>query len=426
MRLNPYYPTVVLCTLMSTVLTSGRVDAAEHEMSYYVNAFDIYEKEAEDQNTIGVNIEPRLSSEYGDNFESFVSAQLFYATDVIELESDDNGGSSDQFLGLKQAWVAYKGLSDHAGDVLVFGRARLRFDDGLLLDKDISTVNWQLHTTQLQAQFGIASRLDTFRTDDSELSPTIKNARYLIGQVRWQHHYRHYISANTVYGNQDEPGLEYDVLWTELALENGYHKINDPQTWTYNVGVLFASGTQQETNDINGGAVDLGLRWQAESNRVFGGITYTAALEAEEGYIQTGLHSNRSNFSGSRHRLHRFNEYARFELQNLEAATAMLGVNPAENVEIAVIVSQFSRVDTDYPVMATGMPIESYTDQADLGKGLDLVASYYFDKADPALISNTRIDSFVRLRFSTFQAGDAINVTEENPIRATLDWVMKI
>ncbi|VUD58775.1 Alginate production protein AlgE [Thalassocella blandensis] len=420
------YKNISASCLSALLVCGANVQAAEHDMSYYINLFDIYEKEVDDQNTIGINLEPRLSSQYGENFESFISLQAFYATDVIELESDDNGGSSDAFVGVKQAWVAYKGLSDHAGDVLLFGRARLRFDDGLMLDKDVTTVNWQLHTTQLEAQLGIASRLDTFRSDDSELSPTIKEAVYGVAQVRWQHHFNHYVSANLVYGEQDESGFEYDVLWSEFALENGYHDLNDPQRWTYNVGVLFASGTQGENSDVNGSAIDLGLRWQPNAGPVFMGLAYTAALEAEEGYIQTGLQSNRSNFSGSRHRLYRFNEYARFELQNLEAATAMLGVTPNQNTEVAFIFNHFTRVDADYAIVSAGMEIEGYNDSNEIGQGIDMVASYYFEKGDPALISNTRIDSFIRLRVSAFKAGEALNVAEENNFRATLDWVMRI
>src|SRR5690606_18850208 len=113
-----------------------------------------------------------------------VMGQAVTATDLIEsgtLESDtqdasssttaedDNRGQKKHYLALREAWISYNGFTQYPGEYLRAGRQRVRTDDGTWWNTNIEAIRWNLDTTLLRSQVGIAERFSDYRTDIDDL-----------------------------------------------------------------------------------------------------------------------------------------------------------------------------------------------------------------------------------------------------------------
>jgi alginate production protein len=89
--------------------------------------------------------------------------QAVTSTDIIETDtlqqsdgapatSNNDRKTKKNYLAMREFWVGYSGLTPYPGEILKFGRQRLRNDDGQWRDTNIEALNWTFDTTLLQGQ----------------------------------------------------------------------------------------------------------------------------------------------------------------------------------------------------------------------------------------------------------------------------------
>jgi alginate production protein len=88
-----------------------------------------------------------------------------------------------------------------------------------------------------------------------------------------------------------------------------------------------------------------------------------AYARASADYEQNGLESNRSNYTGTRSRVHRFGEAFRGEMNNLQTATLFGSWMLNDEYDASLIYHKFWRVDGNKPVGSNGIDaVQNNTD----------------------------------------------------------------
>lgn len=421
---------------------------------------DLGTRSGGDVNGIGLDLRPWAYGERGD-WSGYVMGQAVTSSDIIEtdtLQRADDDNSADKrkpdksYLALREFWIGYKGFTPYPGEQLRFGRQRLHNDDGEWRDTNIEAVNWDFDTTLLRAHLGAAERFSEYRTDISELAPKDKDRLHIFGDISTQwtpgqwvgvrgHHTHDDGKLHT--GSEQVDSLDKtqngDLTWLGLeANSDAYnnHNINTVNYWASVTGLsghrdsispseqngVTVAGDKSGEN-VNGWATDLGLRLRLDPNWQVG----AAYARASGDYEQNGLQSNRSNFTGTRSRVHRFGEAFRGEMNNLQSATLFGSWQLREDYDASLLYHKFWRVDGNKPVGSSGIDAvdtrfdaESGVDSStslplldgkkDLGQEMDLVVTKYFKQGLlPAGLSQS-IDepaALVRFRGGVFKPGDA-------------------
>ena len=231
-----------------------------------------------------------------------------------------------------------------------------------------------------------------------------------------------------------------DISWLGLTADSDAYNWRNTNTVNYwgsitgmsgdrdTVNPLNADGTApaqaKHSGDVDGWATDLGVRLRLDPQWQVG----AAYARASADYEQNGLESNRSNYTGTRSRVHRFGEAFRGEMNNMQTATLFGSWMLNDEYDASVIYHKFWRVDGNKPVGSNGInAVQNDTDDVtgavlsstslpledgnkDLGQEMDLVVTKYFKQGLlPAALSQS-IDepsALVRLRGGVFKPGDA-------------------
>jgi alginate production protein len=417
---------------------AGKVPAVEYEADMYIDAFNLYES-SEDLGTTpdgevgeaGINARPRLYTRLSENWNSLISLQLFHATDLIELPADEGGGEAESFVGLRQLWLEWGGLTPYPGEALRVGRERLRLDDGLVLDTDIVSARWAWDTTLFKGGFGVAEELDTFRSDESELSAAEQNLRRNFITARWQYRYNAFLSGHAIQTDgRDNTVTAPQLIWTGVSVDNGYFDYRTQLPWQYYAAAYNVNGHETLNGrevDVAGWAVDGGLRWRSRGG-VSVGAQFSSTDGETHGYRQTGLQSNRAYFTGARSRMHRFNEALRPEFRNMAVVTLYAGIFPGSSPwEFGVAGHSMYLRDPDGTFAASGYSSPTDGTDRDLGRAVDLIVSWYWEKNDSILSDDDGLDSYFRVLLSGFYPGEAFNAggTDRQVNRGIIDWVVK-
>lgn len=414
-----------------------------------------------DVNGLGLDLRPWAYGERGD-WSGYVMGQAVTSTDIIETDplqkTDDADNSSDKrkpdknYLALREFWIGYKGFTPYPGEQLKFGRQRLHNDDGEWRDTNIEALNWDFDTTLLKAHVGAAERFSDYRTDFSAMAPRDKDRLHIYGDVSTQWTPGQWVGLRVHHTHDDgklKTGLDQtdsldktqngDLTWFGIEANSdayNYHNTNTLNYWASLTGMSgnrdSISPTSQngvtvagdKTSDhANGWATDLGLRLRLDPNWQVG----AAYARASSDYEQNGLQSNRSNYTGTQSRIHRFGEAFRGEMNNMQSATLFGSWMLRDDYDASLIYHKFWRVDGNKPVGIDGIDavennfnadtgVESSTSlplmdgRKDLGQEMDLVVTKYFKQGLlPAGLSQS-IDepaALVRLRGGVFKPGDA-------------------
>ncbi|KAF0863016.1 alginate export family protein [Pseudomonas sp. LD120] len=420
-----------------------------------------------DVNGVGLDLRPWVYGERG-NWSAYAMGQVVTSTDVIETDtlqpsgddasqpsSNDDRKPQKNYLAMREFWVGYSGFTAYPGEQLKFGRQRLRNDDGQWRDTNIEALNWTFDTTLLRANVGAAERFSEYRTDLKELAPKDKDRLHLYADAAYQWTPGQWVGIRAHHTHDDgklddaQPGVASDPLdkkhngdLTWLGLEANSDAYNFRNTHTVNywasltgmrgdrdtVNPLNADGsrpTQTKRGDnLDGWATDLGVRLRLDPNWQVGAAYARASAE----YEQNGLQSNRSNYTGTRSRVHRFGEAFRGEMNNTQSATLFGSWQLREDYDASLVYHKFWRVDGNKPVGSNGInAVDNNYDDAtgallgstslplqdgkkDLGQEMDLVVTKYFKQGLlPAALSQS-IDepsALVRFRGGVFKPGDA-------------------
>ncbi|WP_176508260.1 alginate export family protein [Pseudomonas urethralis] len=417
-----------------------------------------------DVNGLGLDLRPWVYGERG-NWSAYAMGQAVTATDTIEtdtLRQNDDGTTTDtaadgrkqdkSYLAMREFWVGYSGLTAYPGEQLRLGRQRLRSDDGMWRDTNIEALNWTFDTTLLKADLGVAQRFSEYRTDLTELAPEDKDRTHIYGNVATQWTPGHWVGLRAQHthdsGSLKNPGETVDALdktrtgdltWLGLEANSDAYNWRNDHTVNYWGSVTWLTGdrdtlssqtvgdqtvaTGKQSGNVNAWATDLGIRlrldpqWQvgAAYARGSGG----GGDDGSNNFEQTGLESNRSNFTGTRSRVHRFGEAFRGELGNLQAATLFASWQLRDDYDASLIYHKFWRVDGNQNIGSSG--INAVVDdngvnrqlvdgEKDLGQEMDVVVTKYFKQGLLPASMSQAIDepsALVRLRAGVFKPGDA-------------------
>jgi alginate production protein len=435
------WKTAINCSLLLLgFATAAGARAMEHTADLYIDTFSLYESSHElgtspdaEEDEAGINVRPRLYSRLSENWHSLISLQLFYATNPVELQSDefDEPRESDGFVGVRQLWLEWGGLTDYPGEALRFGRERLRIEDGLVLDSDIVTARWVWDTTLLKGGVGIAEETGTFRSDEFELPESEQGLRRVYGMLRWQYQYNSFLSGHVIRTDgSDNIVTAPQLTWSGASIDNGYFDFRIRLPWQYYFSAYGVTG--HETIDgveteVQGWAVDGGMRWRSRGGFSFGTqLAFTD--DRREGFRQTGLQSNRSYYTGARNRMHRFNEALRADFRNMAVGTLYLGWMPdGAPWEVGLAGHSLRLRDERGPFEARGYDGRIDGTDADLGRAADLIFSWFWDKQENVLFEDVDMDSHVRIMLSGFYPGEAFNAggIDRRVNRGIVDWVMR-
>ncbi|MEG1041395.1 MAG: alginate export family protein [Pseudomonas sp.] len=445
---------------------------------------DLGTRSGGDVNGLGLDLRPWVYGERG-NWSAFAMGQAVTATDIIETdtlrqsgdEAQTDSGNADgreadkSYLAMREFWVGYSGLTAYPGEQLRFGRQRLRNDDGMWRDTNIEALNWTFDTTLLRANLGVAERFSEYRTDLTELAPEDKDRLHVYGDIATQWTPGHWVGLRAHHthddGNLKNPGERVDELdktrtgdltWLGLEANSDAYNWRNQNRVNYWGSVTWLSGDRDSLNtttvngeqvasgkqsgDVNAWATDLGIRLRLDPNWQVGAAYARGSggggSDGSGNYEQTGLESNRSNFTGTRSRVHRFGEAFRGELGNLQAATLFTSWQLRDDYDASLIYHKFWRVDGDQNIGSSGINavVEDnginrplIQGEKDLGQEMDVVVTKYFKQGLlPAALSQSvdEPSALVRLRAGVFKPGDAYGKdTDSYMHRAFVDVIWR-
>src|SRR5690606_18623302 len=314
----------------------------------------------------------------------------------------------------REFWIGYSGLTAYHGEYLRLGRQRLRSNDGTWRDSNIEALAWTFDTTLLTANLGVAQRFSEYRTDLDDLAPEDEDRLHLYGDIAHQWRPGHWIGANLHHsddsGHLPDPGERIDELdkrytgqltWLGLNADGDFFNRRSSAPLNYWAQVMWLTGerdslqsgfvggeqvaTGSREHDVDAWGLDLGLRWKLAPNWSIGGGYARGSGGGSDDFgskqfVQTGLHSNRSNFTGTRSRVHRFGEAFRGELSNIQIASLFASWNLDEQYDASLIYHRFRRLEDNQSTGDEGISAPLVDGEKDLGQELVLVVTRYFDR----------------------------------------------
>jgi len=404
---------------------------------------------------------PWAHFQFSPQWSAFVRARLFAPTGAVLPNGNDNNNvsaSSNAFLGLKEAWVDYGGLTSYPDESIRLGRQRIREDDAQFWDQDIDALRWIFNTTLLQAEVGVGHQFGTYRTDDVKLPVDQKDRIYAFGTLSGEWHPQQRVGVRVVHAddNGDQPQLgkltdsqtklqNGHLTWAGVFLDNHFYDGPDSPALAYTGSMTWLLGSQrtaivdpasnlvigQDSGNLHAWAADVGLRYRLPIERLplqFGAsYAHSSGGHADDlgdQFSQTGMQSNYSAFTGTRALISRFTDSYRAELGNMRAKTAYASLNLGD-WDTSVIWSRYNRVHGDAPVTVDNILAEPNTISRDLGNGYDLVLTRYFGgKANqPTYLAGDEHQSSLRLRGSVFDPGAAYT-DADTEYRVTLELTL--
>jgi len=395
---------------------------------------DLGTRSGGDAEGVALDVRPWVYGQRG-NWGAFLMLQAVTASDIVEtdpispnVDSEGNSYNRDKsrnpnknYLALREFWIDYSGLTPYPGEHLRFGRQRVRspVGDSMWWDTRIESLNWTFDTTLLRAQLGTAERFSDYRTDLQNLSAEDKDRTHLFGGLDYQWRPGHWaglklhhswngghLPDNQQQSYEDSQSKTYtgELTWVGVHLNGDFFNyrssmpLNYWAEFTWLTGELDKRHFDNEGNadhyrnlNVDAWAMDLGLRWNLNDQWKLG-AAYARGSGGENSkhssqFMQTGMQSNRSSFTGLQTRLHRFGEAFRGELTNLQVGSLFTSWKPNDKYESSLIYHHFWRVDDNDSLGQNGIsPVRANNKAAladgksDLGQELDLSITRYFSQ----------------------------------------------
>ncbi|HBO8552987.1 TPA: alginate export family protein [Pseudomonas aeruginosa] len=230
------------------------------------------------------------------------------------------------------------------------------------------------------------------------------------------------ISDSALLQRQAEDAAEH-AAWQRTLKDKGWEN-----------GLPAGASQQERTDYAIGMARDqAAAQRQYQGSLVKAGVGYArgsgGGKDGEEQFQQTGLESNRSNFTGTRSRVHRFGEAFRGELSNLQAATLFGSWQLREDYDASLVYHKFWRVDDDSDIGTSGINAALQPGEKDIGQELDLVVTKYFKQGLLPASMSQYVDepsALIRFRGGLFKPGDAYGPgTDSTMHRAFVDFIWR-
>src|SRR3546814_708809 len=221
---------------------------------------------ADDTREAYVDATPWVHLQFSQDWAAFVRVRGYAPTgSVLQSGDDDNNerASKKAFVGLKEAWIEYGGLTSYPGEALRLGRQRIRNDDAQFFDEDIDAARWIFNTTLLDADLGVARQFDTYRTDDVDVPVDQDQRTYTFGSLAWDWAARQRIGFRVVHANDDnhlpaegepvEPGERNSngqQTWVNVHLDNHPYDWQQLQPVSYWLSASYLAGKRDRREAI--------------------------------------------------------------------------------------------------------------------------------------------------------------------------------
>lgn len=379
-----------------------------------------------DLNAATIDVKPWVYWQQND-WRAYGMAEGFAASDTVEYESSASDPGSDGFVGVREAWVDYTGFTQYPGEYFRTGLQRVRSNDGLWWDTDIEATRWIFDTTLIDAEIGAAQRFALYRSDESDVPNQDEDRRHLFGKYRYQWHSGHWVAARfhqlsdgkSTQGLSANPAVREDIYsnlrWLGVELDSDYYRPNNDNALNYQLGAVMMDGQRKDVGrsrlqeNVGGTLTEALVRYRL-GHWQFGAATAMSSGEITDNednrYLQTGLESNRSAFTGTRARIFRFGETYRASLGNLNVYSLFASYVPTPATDVSVVLHRFERrnalAPTDSAIVAKQVDRES-----DLGQELDIVFSRYLNSGVLSPEWAVEDSAYFRLRGGLFAPGSA-------------------
>jgi alginate production protein len=407
-----------------------------------------------------LDVSPWIHWQFSPSWGAFLRVHGYAASGAVlppGNDSNNTGVNDDAYVGLKEAWIEYGGLTSYPGEWLRLGRQRIRQDDGQWWDQDIDALRWVFDTTLLKMDMGVARQFDPYRTDNIDVPVEQRDRTYIFGSLGGEWLSKQGIGVRVVHASDDNKLPEEgstavlddkfsrsQLTWLGVTADNHFFDWRYPQPLSYWLSGTALFGKERrrpvdelgvvgptESENVSGWAAEGIARWRlarAFPLQLGGGLTVsTGASDSDRGhqYVQTGVQSNYSRFTGTRSLIYRYNEAFRPELGNLQAVTGFASVDVGR-YDASAIFNMLMRTEGDGPITANGVVVDPVTGSRRLGEGLDLVLSRYFsvDRDLPTDESGEATSSAIRLRTSVFNPGKAYGPDAELDYRAVVELTL--
>ncbi|MGE3296598.1 MAG: alginate export family protein [Porticoccaceae bacterium] len=449
-------PVVLLCSAGIALADSAQADPRTIDTALKIKTSALVEGErdlgAGDFHTTSggiIEITPQVRWQLTSDVSAFVRVRGFAQSDDFATTPDDNSPTRDNtFAEVRELWVDYGGLTGYPGEHLRLGRQRLRQDDGLWFDRDIESLRWIFDTTLVRADIGVAETFDsyTYKKDAVALPVNLDDRFNAFASVSYEWAPSQRAGLRALYA--DDSGGTGDIgalptvntkpssgqlLWIGARVENGFYDYRRIKPVTYWTEVVLLTGTEKPTvvdpatglvaahyeRDIHAWGGDFGLRvrptddlpLQIGAGYAFG--TGGSDTDESDAYRQTGLHSNRSRFTGTRTLISRFGEVSRADLSNLSVISLFASLQ-FDTGDASLVFHDFRRDQSSAPVITDGIGVQPLSGDRDIGRGVDLVLSRYFDQIKNETDPEGDMQTALRLRVSLFDPGSAYASNADN------------
>jgi alginate production protein len=418
---------------------------------------DLGLQQRSDQQQVYLDLTPWAHFQFSPDTSAYVRARAFVPSGSVLPQGNTNnnvGASSSAYIGLKEAWIDYGGITSYPGESLRVGRQRTREDSAEWWDDDLDSVRWMFNTTLLQSEMAVAHQFSTYRSDGAPLPFKQQNRIYLLGSVSGEvlpmqriglrvvhaDDSNHLPAAGETLGSNDRSDKEH-LTWIGLFADNHAYDAETAPALSYWESTSYLTGHRRTLQLAPGRLVDsevsknasafsgeLGVRYRLSSTDW--PLQFGAAIAAASGgglrqYEQSGLQSNYSRFTGTRALINRFNDAYRVELGNLRAYTGFASMTKGD-YDFSAIYNYFQRVNDNQPIISDALLVSPINTSADLGSGYDLVVTRYFGARheQPRYLQGETVETWLRLRGSVFEPGNAYGTNAKTEYRVALEFTL--
>ena len=368
---------------------------------------DLGTKPGGKQNDLALDLNAQALGDVDEHWQVFFRGRGFASTGVIQLEAEAGGERSDGFVELREAWVKYRDLGMTGLD-LSAGRQRFRDDLGIWWDRELTSAGMSLNRSLLTGMVAVGQQLNSFRSDESDFSASRRDKFRLLSGLNWQWKYNHYLDTKFAYvndtgselqlgqsvGDEDRHTRAENSWWLSLN-PTGSFPVSSTMKLDYSLGYSYQGGsvtqydyasntvTGKQDKDVDAWMTMLDVRLATNSiyRTYVGGHFFTTSSGSDKNtdkrFFQTGLQSNKSNFTGTRHSSYRFNEAFRPELSNLTVYGLYLSSRIHESTEMSFVLNSFSRPDTAQGVISSGINVPLSNGGSHVGTGADINFDIY-------------------------------------------------
>ncbi|MDB5985987.1 MAG: hypothetical protein JWR16_1040 [Nevskia sp.] len=395
--------------------------------------------------------------QFSPDLSAYVRGRAFIPSGSVLPQGNTNnnvGASSSAYVGLKEAWIDYGGITSYPGESLRIGRQRTREDSAEWWDEDLDSVRWMFDTTLLQSELAVAHQFSTYRSDGAPQPSKQQDRTYFFGSISGEILPMQRIGARVVHaddsnqlpatgetlGSNDRADKEH-LTWIGLFADNHAYDAEKAPALSYWESATYLTGHRRTLQLGSGRVVDGEVSKNANAYQGELGVRYRmsmpdwpvqigAAVAAGSGgglrqYEQSGIQSNYSRFTGTRALINRFNDAYRVEIGNLRAYTGFASMTKGD-YDFSAIFNHFERVNDNQPIISDALTVAPTTNSSDLGNGYDVVVTRYFGARheQPRYLQGETVETWLRLRGSVFDPGAAYGAAAKAEYRVALEFTL--